>query len=37
LVKLASEQLLQMLGLNAWGMGRLLWDATSQMEKDENL
>ncbi len=37
LVKLASEQLLQMLGLNVWGMGNVLRDATSQMEKDENL
>ncbi len=37
LLKLASEQLLQMLGLNAWGMGTMFWDATSQMEKDEDL
>jgi hypothetical protein len=37
LVKLTSEQLLQMLGLNAWGVGSVLRDATSWMEKDENL
>jgi hypothetical protein len=34
LVKLTSEQLLKVLGLNAWGMGSVLRDATSQMEKD---
>jgi hypothetical protein len=37
LVKLASEQLLQVLGLNAWGVRSVPWDATSRMEKDENL
>jgi hypothetical protein len=31
------EQLLQMLGLNAWGMGSIPWLATSRMEKNENL
>jgi hypothetical protein len=25
------------LGLNAWGMGRMLRDATSRMENDEDL
>jgi len=29
LVKLASKQLLKVLGLNAWGMGSVLRDATS--------
>jgi hypothetical protein len=37
LVKLTLEQLLQVLGFNAWGMGNVLRDATSRMEKDENL
>ncbi len=37
LVKLASEQLLKMLGLNAWGVGSVPRDATSRMEKDEDL
>jgi hypothetical protein len=37
LVKLASKQLLKVLGLNAWGVGSVLRDATSQMEKDEDL
>jgi hypothetical protein len=37
LVKLASEQLLKVLGLTAWGVGSVLRDATSQMEKDEDL
>jgi hypothetical protein len=37
LVRLASEQLLKVLGLNAWGVGSVAWDATSQMEKDEDL
>jgi hypothetical protein len=37
LVKLASEQLLKVLGLNAWGVGSVLRDATSRMEKDEDL
>jgi hypothetical protein len=37
LVRLASEPLLKVLGLNAWGMGSVPQDATSRMEKDENL
>jgi hypothetical protein len=37
LVKLASEQLLKVLGLNAWGVGSVPRDATSRMEKDEYL
>jgi len=37
LVKLASKQLLQMLGLNAWGVGSVARDAISRMEKDEDL
>jgi len=37
LVKLASEQLLKVLGLNAWGVSSVLRDATSRMEKDEDL
>ncbi len=37
MVKLASEQLLKVLGLNAWGMGNVPHDATSWMEKDEDL
>jgi hypothetical protein len=37
LVKLTSEQLLKVLGLNAWGVGNVPRDATSRMEKDENL
>jgi hypothetical protein len=37
LVKLASEQLLQVLGLNAWGVGSVPQNATSRMEKDEDL
>jgi hypothetical protein len=37
LVKLALEQLLKVLGLNAWGVGSVLRDATSRMEKDEDL
>jgi hypothetical protein len=37
LVKLASEQLLQVLGLNAWDMGSVPRNASSQMEKDEDL
>ncbi len=36
LVKLALEQLLKVLGLNAWGMGSVFQNATSQMEKDED-
>jgi hypothetical protein len=37
LVKLASEQLLKVLGFNAWGMGNVSQNATSQIEKDEDL
>jgi hypothetical protein len=37
LVKLVSEQLLHVLGLNVLGMGSVPQNATSQMEKDENL
>jgi len=37
LVKLASDQLLKVLGHNAWGVGSVPRDATSRMEKDENL
>jgi len=37
LVILASEQLLKVLGLNAWGVGSVVRDATSRMEKDEDL
>jgi hypothetical protein len=37
LVKLASEQLLKVLGLTAWGVGNVPRDAASRMEKDENL
>jgi len=37
LVRLALEQLLKVLGLNAWGVGSLPRDATSRMEKDEDL
>jgi hypothetical protein len=37
LVRLASEQLLKVLGLNAWGVGSVPRDATSRMEKDEDL
>jgi hypothetical protein len=37
LVKLVSKQLLKVLGLNAWGVGSVPRDATSRMEKDENL
>jgi hypothetical protein len=37
LVRLASEQLLKVLGLNAWGVGNVPQDATSRMEKDEYL
>jgi hypothetical protein len=37
LVRLASEQLLKVLGLNAWGVSNVPRDATSRMEKDENL
>jgi hypothetical protein len=37
LVRLASEPLLKVLGLNAWGVGSVPRDATSRMEKDEDL
>jgi hypothetical protein len=37
LVKLASEELLKVLGFNAWGVGSVPRDATSWMEKDEDL
>jgi hypothetical protein len=37
LVILASEQLLKVLGLNAWGVGSVPRDATSRVEKDEEL
>jgi hypothetical protein len=37
LVKLTSKRLLQVLGFNAWGMGSMAQDATSRMEKDEDL
>ncbi len=37
LVILASEQLLKVLGLNAWGVGSVPRNATSWMEKDEDL
>jgi hypothetical protein len=36
-MKLTLEQLLQVLGFNAWGVGNVPRDATSLMEKDENL
>jgi len=37
LVKLALKQLLQVLGFNAWGVGSMPQNATSRMEKDEDL
>jgi hypothetical protein len=37
LVKLASEQLLKVLGFNAWALGSVPQDAASRMEKDEDL
>jgi hypothetical protein len=37
LVKLTLEQLLKVLGFNAWGVGSVPRDATSRMEKDEDL
>jgi len=37
LVKLISKQLLQVLGFNAYGMGNVLQNATSWMEKVEDL
>jgi hypothetical protein len=36
LVKLASEQLLKVLGLNAWGVRSVPRDVASRMEKDED-
>ncbi len=36
-MKLASEQLLKVLGLNAWGVGSVPRDAASRMEKDDDL
>jgi hypothetical protein len=35
LVKLASKQLLKVLGLNAWGVGNVPRDAASRMEKNK--
>jgi hypothetical protein len=37
LVRLTSEQLLKVLGLNAWGVGSVARDAISRMKKDEDL
>ncbi len=37
LVKLASEKLLKVLGLTAWGVGSVPRDVASRMEKDEDL
>jgi len=37
LVKLVLEQLLKVLGLNGWGVGNVPQDATSRMEKNEDL
>ncbi len=37
LVKLDLKQLLQVLGLKAWGVGNVRQNATSRMEKDEDL
>jgi hypothetical protein len=37
LFKLTSEQLLHVLGFNAWGVGSVPQDATSWMEKDDDL
>ncbi len=37
LVRLAQEQLLKVLGLNAWGVGSVARDAIVRMEKDEDL
>jgi hypothetical protein len=37
LVRLALEQLLKVLGLNAWGVGSVARNVTSKMEKDEDL
>jgi hypothetical protein len=35
--QISSKQMLQVLGLNAWGMGSVPRNATSWMKKDENL
>jgi hypothetical protein len=35
--RLALEQLLKVLGLNAWGVSSVARNATSRMEKDEDL
>ncbi len=37
MVKLTLEQLLKVLGLNAWGVGSVPRDVASRMEKDEDL
>jgi hypothetical protein len=37
LVRFAFEQSLKVLGLNAWGVGRMPQDAKSRMEKDDDL
>jgi hypothetical protein len=37
LVIFASEQLLKVLGLNAWGVGSVARDAIVRMEKDDDL
>jgi len=37
LVRLAQEQLLKVLGFNAWGVGSVAPDAIVRMEKDEDL
>jgi hypothetical protein len=37
LVKLVSEQLLKVLGLNAWDVESVSQNATSRMEKNEDL
>ncbi len=37
LVKLASEQMLKVLGFNAWGVGSVARDAIVRMEKDDDL
>ncbi len=36
-MKLASKQLLKVLGLNAWGVGSVPRDVASRMKKDEDL
>jgi hypothetical protein len=37
LVRFASEQLLKVLGLNAWDVGSVAQDAIVRMEKDDDL